>query len=99
MNKINMKELGFTQRFEAESTLYPSLYVGRVFSQSKDLYKIMCENGEMTAEVSGKFRFETKALSDFPAVGDFVMVDRDISVNGNAIIHYVLSRKSAFIRK
>jgi len=99
LNKINMKKLGFTHKFEAESTLYPSLYVGRVFSQSKDLYKIISENGEMTAEVSGKFRFETKTLSDFPAVGDFVMVDRDVSINGNAIIHHVLSRKSAFIRK
>lgn len=99
MNKINMQHLGFTDRFSAESAIYSGLYVGRVFSQYKDLYKIMCENGEITAEVSGKFRFETKTPSDFPAVGDFVMLDRNESVNGNAIIHHVLSRKSAFIRK
>ncbi|MBU2699887.1 ribosome biogenesis GTPase [Sporomusaceae bacterium BoRhaA] len=99
MNRIDMKKLGFTDRFAAESTLYNDLYVGRAFSQAKDLYKVMCENGEMMAEVSGKFRFEAKTLSDFPAVGDFVMLDRDVSANGNAIIHHVLSRKSVFIRK
>lgn len=99
MNKVDVKKLGFTDRFAAESILYTGLYVGRVFSQSKDLYKVMCENGEMMAEVSGKFRFEAKTLSEFPAVGDFVMLDRDVSANGNAIIHHVLSRKSAFIRK
>ena len=94
-----MKKIGFSDRFLAEANLYPELYVGRVFSQSKDLYKVMCENGELTAEVSGKFRFDVKNLSDYPAVGDFVMLDRNTNTTGNAIIHNVLSRKSAFIRK
>lgn len=99
MNRIAMSKLGFTDRFAAESILYTGLYVGRVFSQSKDLYKVLCENSELLAEVSGKLRFEAKTLSDFPAVGDFVMLDREVSANGNAIIHHVLSRKSVFIRK
>jgi len=99
MNKTYIKKLGFTDRFEAEANLYSELYVGRIFSQAKDLYKVMCDNGELTAEVSGKFRFEAKKSSDFPAVGDFVMLDRNESINGNAIIHHVLHRKSAFIRK
>ena len=51
------------------------------------------------AEVSGKFRFEAKKLSDYPVVGDYVMIDRNTNSNGNAIIHSVLSRKSAFVRK
>ena len=94
-----MKNLGFTDAFAKESALYNGLYVGRVFSQYKDLYKVMCESGEVMAEISGKFRFEVKTLSAFPAVGDFVMLDRETNINGNAIIHHVLSRKSAFIRK
>lgn len=98
MNTIDMKTLGLTERFAAESALYGGLYVGRVFSQSKDIYRVMCEHGELLAEVSGKFRFEAKAPSDFPAVGDFVMLDGDAGANGNAIIHHMLSRKSAFIR-
>lgn len=75
------------------------LIVGRVASQYKDRYKVICENGELQAEISGKLRFEVKTLSDYPAVGDFVVLDRADDKNGNAIIQYVLPRKSAFIRK
>lgn len=96
---MNMKKLGFDARFSADSALYPDYYIGRVFSQYKDLYKVVCEDTELIAEVSGKFRFEAKAISDYPAVGDFVMLDRNTNANGNTIIHAVLSRKSAFVRK
>lgn len=94
-----MKHYGLSPRFLAEATLYEGQTVGRIISQHKDLYKVVCENGFLSAEVSGKFRFEVKYLSDYPAVGDFVMLDRDADENGNAIIHRVLKRKSAFIRK
>lgn len=99
MRKTTMESLGLNDRFLAESTLYPDLYVGRVSSQSKDLYKVLCAHGELTAEISGKLRYEVRTVSDYPAVGDFVMLDRDTNTNGNAIIHHVLTRKSAFIRK
>jgi ribosome biogenesis GTPase len=99
LSKINMENIGLSQRFITESTLYSSFYIGRVISQSKDLYKAVTVNGELTAEISGKFRFEAKNLSDYPAVGDFVMLDRNEDTGGNAIIHHVLARKSAFIRK
>lgn len=99
MSKINMKNIGLSQRFITESTLYSGFYIGRIISQYKDLYKAVTENGELTAEISGNFRFNAKLLSDFPAVGDFVMLDRDEDTGGNAIIHHVLTRKSAFIRK
>lgn len=99
MSKIDMSDLGLSQRFITESTLYASLYVGRVISQYKDLYKVVTETGELTATISGKFRFAIKTLSDYPAVGDFVMLNRNDDIGGNAIIHHVLTRKSAFIRK
>jgi len=94
-----MKNLGLSERFSTEAALYTNLYIGRVISQYKNLYKVATENGEITAEISGKFRFDVKVLSDYPAVGDFVMLDRTEDIRGNAIIHNVLTRKSAFIRK
>lgn len=99
MSKIDMKNLGLSQKFSTEATLYAGLYIGRIISQYKSLYKVATENGEITAEISGKFRFDVKVLSDYPAVGDFVMLDRNEDISGNAIIHKVLTRKSAFIRK
>lgn len=71
--------------------------IGRITSQDKGLYKVVTENGEKRAQVSGKFRYNATNLSDFPAVGDFVMVDEN--EEGNSIIHHVLTRKSVFIRK
>ncbi|GGM41084.1 putative ribosome biogenesis GTPase RsgA [Paraliobacillus quinghaiensis] len=99
MSKIDMKNLGLSQRFLTEATLYTGLYIGRIISQYKNLYKVATENGEIMAQISGKFRFDATLLSDYPAVGDFVMLDRTEDSSGNAIIHKVLTRKSAFIRK
>lgn len=99
MSKIDMKNLGFSENFVTESNFHKNLYVGRVASQYQDLYKVITEDGELRAEISGKFRFDVKKLSDYPAVGDFVMLDRNQDTGGNAIIHHILQRKSAFIRK
>lgn len=91
--------LGLTERFTQESTLYPGLYLGRVVAQYKELYKVVTDESEVLAEISGKLRYSSVELSDYPAVGDFVMVDRKDETHGIAIIHHVLTRKSAFIRK
>ena len=99
MNKIKMEDIGLSREFVAESGFYPGLYVGRVVSQHTNLYRVVTENGEQAAEISGKFRFDVTTLSDYPAVGDFVMLDRDGDAGGNAIIRHVLTRKSAFIRR
>lgn len=94
-----MENLGLSQRFITEATLYRGLYIGRIVSQHKNMYKVVTENGELKAEISGKYHFNIKTQSDYPTVGDFVMLDRDDDSHGNAIIHYVLTRKSALIRK
>lgn len=51
----------------------------------------------MQAQVSGKFRYDAITVSDFPAVGDYVMAD--ITGGDRAVIHNVLPRTSVFIRK
>lgn len=99
MSKINLQTLGFSAKFTEEAASFGCFPVGRVSAQYKDLYRVITETGEVLAEVSGKLRFNAAALSDFPAVGDFVLLDRTDTVEGRAIIHHVLRRKSAFIRK
>lgn len=94
-----MKNLGLTEEFIQESTKYEDLFIGRVSSQSKNLYKVITENGEIVAEISGKYHYSVKGISEYPAVGDFVMIDRTNNSRGNAIIHHTLSRKSVFARK
>lgn len=99
MNKIDINNVGINERFIIEATLYEGLYIGRISAQYQNLYKVITEEGEVSAEVSGKFRFNVKNTSDYPVVGDFVMLDRTQDVSGNAIIHHILTRKSVFIRK
>lgn len=94
-----MKNLGLTEAFIQESEQYNDLYIGRVSSQHKNLYKVITEKGEITAEISGRFHYHVHETSDFPAVGDFVMIDRMDNSLGNGIIHHVLARKSVFARK
>lgn len=93
-----LEKYGASARFFAEATLFPGLFPARVVSQYKDLYRVVTERGEGLAEVSGRFRHEAMHLSDYPAVGDFVMLDRETMQAGNAMIQAVLSRKSAFER-
>lgn len=83
--------------YEAYSAEYPDLTVCRIVLQEKDLYHVIHKDGMMQAQVSGKFRYDAITVSDFPAVGDYVMAD--ITGGDRAVIHNVLPRTSVFIRK
>lgn len=97
MNKL--EQYGANEKVFAEASLFPELYPARVASQYKDIYKIVTLECECLAEVSGKFMYNANDNSDFPVVGDFVMVDRINNETGNAIIHNILSRKTVFERR
>ena len=70
----------------------------RVISQEKGIYKIQSSTAVKLAEIAGKYRYETQTVSDYPAVGDYViaMWPEDDS---NAVITGLFPRKSCFIRK
>jgi ribosome biogenesis GTPase len=92
-------QLGFTRKTLEEAGRFPDLYPGRVISQYKDLYRVALEEGELLAEVTGKLRYQAEEAWEFPAVGDFVLLDRQSDNQGNGIIHGILKRKSLFQRK
>jgi ribosome biogenesis GTPase len=95
----NLRKYGLTEQVEEEATAYEGLFPARVCEQHRDLYKVIAEQGELNAVVSGKLALHTGGPSGFPAVGDFVMIDRQDANAGNAVIHQVLRRKSVFLRK
>ena len=64
--------------------------------QEKGLYQIADSTGTRQAQVSGRFQYDAKTVSDFPAVGDYVMAEL---FGDRAVIHALLPRKSVFIRK
>ncbi|MCQ6558689.1 ribosome small subunit-dependent GTPase A [Paenibacillus mendelii] len=89
---------GWSAQREEEMSKYEEYEPARVVAQYSNLYRIVTGTGEFTAEVSGRFQFEAAARSDYPAVGDWLAV-RELPGETRAIIHAVLPRRSAMIRK
>lgn len=100
MNNKNLLELGLNEGYIKEASSYnENFYLGRVSVQYKDIYRIVTEEGEVLARVSGKLSYSSNSTFDYPVVGDWVLLDRTDNKNGDAIIHKVLNRKSYFSRK
>ena len=86
------------ERWAALAAQDPERTVGRITLQEKGMYRIRTSMGEQNALVSGKFRFDAQFVSEYPAVGDYVMVSFAADPD-TAILHRVLPRKSLFVRK
>lgn len=100
MDKTNLYDIGYSDEYKEEARKYEeNLCPGRVSAQHKKMYKVITEEGDLQAEISGKLGFSAASLEDYPAVGDWVLLDRISDVNGNAIIRHILSRKNCFKRK
>ena len=99
MQYTNLKKYGLTERFEEEASFYEGLYPARVSEQHHYIYKVISEEGELQASVSGKLHYAAEGTMDFPAVGDWVMIDRIDGKSGNAVIRNILRRKSFFARR
>lgn len=98
--KHNIKNLGWNESLEREFSEYRDLYtVGRIAVEYKHIYKVYLEEGEALASVSGKMNYEALGREDYPAVGDWVVLDRVNSIKDRAFIHRILKRKSKFSRK
>lgn len=99
-NIINLYDIGLSGQYVREAAMYgDKLFLARVSVQHRNMYKVITENGEIQAEVAGKLSYSASVSADYPAVGDWVLVDRIDGNSGNAIIHHLLTRKSCFARK
>lgn len=70
----------------------------RVITQEKGYYRISDGTEERLAEVSGKYRYQAQNISDYPAVGDYVIATWPED-GSNSVIGSIFPRKSAFIRR
>lgn len=95
----DLKQYGLTECLEQEAASYSGLFVARITEQHRILYKVISEQGELNASISGKFAYHAENQLNYPAVGDWVMIDRTDSTAGNAVIHRVLRRKSVLVRQ
>lgn len=95
---VLIKKYGFSEVFLSQISQENHLEPARVLSQEKGFYRIITDKGEKLAEVSGKFRFQAVVSSDYPAVGDFVLVNWNGS-GSSAIIDRFCPEKALLSEK
>ncbi len=89
---MNLFELGFTEElasFIAGNNL-SDFSAGRVTQEHRERYVVSDGDKEYDAEITGNMRFTAESRSDFPAVGDWVMIsvsDSDQAINNNFSIN------------
>ncbi|MBA4136299.1 MAG: ribosome small subunit-dependent GTPase A [Opitutus sp.] len=71
----------------------------RVTLQLKGFWEVTTPDTARLAECTGKFLNETTAISDMPAVGDWVAIEPLAGDDTRALIHGVLPRRTKFSRK
>ena len=86
-----------TLRQQFQSFAAEGLKPGRVIVHQRGPYRIVTDEGEMPAEMSGRFVRDAE-MGGFPAAGDWVAVSIRLPERA-ATIHHVLPRRTAFVRK
>lgn len=76
---------------------FKELRLGRITTRHREGYVVRTDVGTFEAELLGTFRYSVSEKTDFPAVGDWVA----IQTHGDevALIHGIIPRKTALIRK
>ena len=94
--EINLSKYGLTEEFKKAAAQDAQWELARVTEQHRNLYKVVTKLGFYQAQVSGKLNHESETSSDFPAVGDWVLVSKNTD---QAVIHKILMRKSVLSRE
>jgi len=97
--KISLSDLGYDEFFELERknlglTNFP---VARVIAEYKQAYRVKNTNGEFFAKITGKHMFLATKREDYPAVGDWVMIEE--LPGKTAVIRAMLPRKTILKKK
>ncbi|PEL13264.1 ribosome small subunit-dependent GTPase A [Bacillus sp. AFS017336] len=92
---MNLEQLGWKESF---GEMDQNTVVARVISEQRQIYKLHDGENELTGEVSGKFQFQANVKSDYPSVGDWVVIE-PLNGENKAIIQKVLPRLSQFSRQ
>ncbi len=91
-NQIEMEDYGYYSNEIRNDDLIPA----RITEVHRELYKAVCKHGEAAANTTGAFLHNAFDKSEFPAVGDFVLLK--YNEYGSSGIVEVLPRKSKFSR-
>ena len=95
----DLKTLGWRAHFENAFAAYrdPGVEPARVALEYQGQYRVFAAGAELMAEVTGRVRYQAATRADFPAVGDWVVIQK-VPHEKKALIHAVLPRASKFSR-
>jgi ribosome biogenesis GTPase len=98
---MTLADLGWTDELAAAFAPHAAagLVPARVTLQLKGFWEVTTPDTARLAECTGKFLNTTTAISDMPAVGDWVAIEPLPGDDTRALIHAVLPRRTRFSRK
>jgi ribosome biogenesis GTPase len=96
---MKLEELGYCESIHDYRIQYgwETFDVGRICSEHRERYRVICEKGEYEAEVVGNLRFSAKERMDFPVIGDWVAIS--LYDKEKVLIHAIFSRKNSIERQ
>jgi ribosome biogenesis GTPase len=97
---MQLSELGLDSEFEEQASKLcaSGQRVARVTAVDRGRYVVRNEQGEVSAELTGKFLYSAASSVDMPCVGDWVCVEYH-DAESHASIHDVVPRRSFLRRK
>ena len=98
-DRARLTPLGWDAHFDAAFAIHEGqgLIPARVAREDLGRYLVIHEEGDATAVIAGRLRHEATSSSMLPAVGDWVVLQREL--DGPSRIVALLPRRSAFTRK
>ena len=95
-----LSDWGWNERLAASvlERLEAGLVPGRVVTEGRQLYQVVSEGGTAWCRVSGAYMGRAGAPTDYPAVGDWVLLEPNVS-SDQGIIQHLVPRSGAFTRK
>lgn len=95
----SLEKIGFDKNLQIEYDKFKEQYLpGRVSAEYRGIYKVYTHNEEKLCTLSGKMMLKSKDKSDYPKIGDWVLIDRK-NDGDRGVINGILKRKSSFSRK
>ena len=100
-DKEFLVQFGWDDFFESQLTsVLPHTFPARVICEERNLYRVQVGlNQVLLATISGKIQHNAATRVDYPAVGDWVMVEPSSGQADRVVISQILQRKTIVQRK
>lgn len=98
INIQNILQLGWDKN-DPLPAFSESMHIARVVGEERGSYRLQFSlQWQAFGQITGKFRHQAKGRSDYPAVGDWILCEKQ-NASDKFLIHSILPRKTCLSRK